>query len=101
MKCPRCQSDTSVKDSRPTEENTIRRRRVCDGCGYRFNTYEMTKNFARNRQKHLEYKDRWRKNNPEKLREQRKRDELRRSARREAKATGTPVEQIYAQWGVA
>jgi transcriptional repressor NrdR len=34
-------SDTQVKDSRPTEENTvIRRRRVCADCGGRFTTFE-------------------------------------------------------------
>ena len=42
MRCPFCgQSDTQVKDSRPTEENAaIRRRRYCPGCGSRFTTFE-------------------------------------------------------------
>ena len=42
MKCPFCgQEDTRVIDSRPAEENnSIRRRRVCDECGKRFTTYE-------------------------------------------------------------
>ncbi|MEE8836323.1 MAG: transcriptional regulator NrdR [Eubacteriales bacterium] len=42
MKCPYCNSeDTKVVDSRPVEEdNSIRRRRVCDHCGKRFTTYE-------------------------------------------------------------
>ena len=42
MRCPYCMnSDTQVKDSRPTEENTvIRRRRVCADCGGRFTTFE-------------------------------------------------------------
>jgi len=42
MKCPYCGSDdTRVSDSRPVEENnSIRRRRVCDGCGKRFTTFE-------------------------------------------------------------
>ena len=42
MRCPfRSNEDTQVKDSRPTEDNTaIRRRRVCDGCGSRFTTFE-------------------------------------------------------------
>lgn len=42
MKCPFCNSDdTRVIDSRPTDDNcAIRRRRVCDGCGKRFTTYE-------------------------------------------------------------
>ena len=34
-------ADTQVKDSRPTEDNTvIRRRRVCSDCGGRFTTFE-------------------------------------------------------------
>ncbi len=42
MKCPYCSSEnTRVVDSRPVEENnSIRRRRVCDNCGKRFTTYE-------------------------------------------------------------
>ncbi|MCI9438370.1 MAG: transcriptional repressor NrdR [Lachnospiraceae bacterium] len=42
MKCPYCSHEnTRVIDSRPTEEdNSIRRRRVCDECGKRFTTYE-------------------------------------------------------------
>ena len=42
MRCPYCMNaDTQVKDSRPTEENTvIRRRRVCPDCGGRFTTFE-------------------------------------------------------------
>jgi transcriptional repressor NrdR len=42
MKCPFCgKDDTRVVDSRPVEEsNAIRRRRMCDGCGRRFTTYE-------------------------------------------------------------
>lgn len=42
MKCPFCGLDnTRVIDSRPAEENnSIRRRRVCDECSKRFTTYE-------------------------------------------------------------
>ena len=42
MKCPFCsQENTRVIDSRPAEDNnSIRRRRVCDECGKRFTTYE-------------------------------------------------------------
>lgn len=42
MKCPYCGKDgTRVIDSRPVEENnSIRRRRICDECGRRFTTYE-------------------------------------------------------------
>ncbi|MBQ2626996.1 MAG: transcriptional repressor NrdR [Eubacterium sp.] len=42
MKCPYCgKEDNRVVDSRPVEEeNSIRRRRMCDACGKRFTTYE-------------------------------------------------------------
>ena len=42
MKCPFCSHEnTRVIDSGPAEENnSIRRRRVCDVCGKRFTTYE-------------------------------------------------------------
>lgn len=42
MKCPFCgHENTRVIDSRPADENnSIRRRRVCDECGKRFTTYE-------------------------------------------------------------
>ncbi|MBQ1922727.1 MAG: transcriptional repressor NrdR [Lachnospiraceae bacterium] len=42
MRCPYCGKDnTRVVDSRPVEEdNSIRRRRVCDVCSRRFTTYE-------------------------------------------------------------
>ncbi len=43
MKCPVCGApDSRVLDSRPVEENnSIRRRRECPGCGKRFTTYEV------------------------------------------------------------
>ncbi len=42
MRCPSCNSlDTQVKDSRPTEDSAvIRRRRVCVACNFRFTTFE-------------------------------------------------------------
>lgn len=42
MKCPKCAYNGSrVVDSRPSEDaNTIRRRRECENCDYRFTTYE-------------------------------------------------------------
>ena len=42
MRCPYCNYlDTQVKDSRPTEDNAvIRRRRSCPQCGARFTTFE-------------------------------------------------------------
>ena len=42
MKCPFCSSEnTRVIDSRPADDNnSIRRRRLCDDCAKRFTTYE-------------------------------------------------------------
>ncbi len=40
MKCPKCRSEESrVVDSRQAEDS-IRRRRVCESCGFRFTTFE-------------------------------------------------------------
>lgn len=43
MMCPKCNSYTnSVKDSREHPEyNWIKRRRRCDECDHRWNTYEI------------------------------------------------------------
>jgi len=42
MRCPFCgHNDTSVKDSRTTDDQlAIRRRRICSECGSRFTTFE-------------------------------------------------------------
>lgn len=42
MRCPKCGcEDSKVVDSRPAENNdSIRRRRECEECGFRFTTYE-------------------------------------------------------------
>ncbi|GKU81535.1 MULTISPECIES: transcriptional regulator NrdR [Niallia] len=42
MRCPTCQhNNTRVLDSRPVDEfRSIRRRRECEVCGYRFTTFE-------------------------------------------------------------
>lgn len=42
MRCPFCASiDTHVKDSRPSDDSSIiRRRRLCQSCGGRFTTFE-------------------------------------------------------------
>ncbi|TXL62507.1 transcriptional regulator NrdR [Cerasibacillus terrae] len=44
MRCPTCQNKNSkVLDSRPIEEGrSIRRRRECESCGFRFTTFERT-----------------------------------------------------------
>ena len=42
MKCPGCGAmESKVIDSRPTENNSIRRRRECTSCKRRFTTYEI------------------------------------------------------------
>ncbi len=42
MKCPNCASmESKVVDSRPTDSNSIRRRRECIQCKRRFTTYEV------------------------------------------------------------
>ena len=42
MNCPACSAaDSRVLDSRPAENNSIRRRRECAACGKRFTTYEV------------------------------------------------------------
>lgn len=42
MRCPSCQhNSTRVLDSRPVDDSkSIRRRRECEVCGYRFTTFE-------------------------------------------------------------
>ena len=41
MRCPFCgKEDTKVIDSRLLDDNSIRRRRVCEQCNKRFTTYE-------------------------------------------------------------
>lgn len=42
MECPNCHQNSSrVIDSRPSDENrSIRRRRECENCGFRFTTFE-------------------------------------------------------------
>ena len=43
LKCPKCGSENGhVVDSRPSENNTARRRRECNNCGFRFSTIEIT-----------------------------------------------------------
>lgn len=42
MRCPKCHHNSSrVVDSRQTDDGrTIRRRRECENCGFRFTTFE-------------------------------------------------------------
>ncbi len=46
MKCPVCGcEDLRVIDSRPSENNTIRRRRECENCKARYSTYETIESY--------------------------------------------------------
>lgn len=46
-KCPNCgrMNRTTVIDSRSIDNNTIRRRRECTACNFRFNTYETIETY--------------------------------------------------------
>lgn len=50
MKCPNCKNNNIyVLDTRPSSENSIRRRRVCLDCDHRWTTYEYSKEDLDNR----------------------------------------------------
>lgn len=104
MKCPHCHRDTSVRDSRPQADGTIRRRRVCR-VGHVTTTWESHLNpiahlnaRARNK-RHV--KSWWENMSPAEKAERQKFYRVRSMARKEAKAKGVPVEQVYEQWGVS
>jgi len=41
MNCPRCESSTSILETRKADSGAaLRRRRQCSSCGHRFTTYE-------------------------------------------------------------
>lgn len=40
MRCPVCQSSTSVIDTRDAPHSGVRRRRECVSCKHRYSTYE-------------------------------------------------------------
>ena len=48
MKCPKCgETDDKVIDTRPNEEGrSIRRRRECVACGYRYSTIERVEGLS-------------------------------------------------------
>ena len=96
-----CKSNVlQVVDSRPQEDGSIKRRRVCRN-GHRFNTWETTENLLRlreNKRKALvEHRAR---RTPEEIKAQSKRDHTRRIAREEAKKLGVDVAEIYRKYGV-
>jgi hypothetical protein len=104
MKCPHCQRDTFVKDSRPQADGSVRRRRVCRK-GHVTTTWET----ALNPRTHLNFQARnkrhvkkwWESMTPEERAERQKFYRIRHMARKEAKATGQPLEALYERWGVS
>ena len=104
MICPHCQGKTSVKDSREMDDGLVRRRRVCRR-GHVTITWESHLNptahlkaRARNK-KHV--KGWWSRMSKEERAERHKFYRIRHMARKEAKATGQPVEAIFELWGVS
>lgn len=62
MICPKCKADAlSVVDSRPVAKNQVRRRRVCQRCGYKFTTYEIT---AKDKAKYEYYERQFKQSQP-------------------------------------
>jgi hypothetical protein len=70
--------------------------RRCDACGLRFAVKEVV--FYPRRERDAQYV---KAKGSEYVSERSRRASLRRQARAEAAETGRPVEQIYAEWGVA
>ena len=100
MNCPTCGKDTKVVDSRPQDDNVIRRRRVCDA-GHRFNTWETSENLLRLRDnKRKALRAHRARRSREEIIAQNKRDHTRRLAREEARATGVDVNVLYRKYGV-
>lgn len=102
MNC-QCGGDTRVVDSR-ARGKYVERRRVCEACGQRFPTWEVSK-----RPDHIrkisgisaEEKRLRRATDPVKARENYARARTRKAAREEAREKGVPVETVFRQWGVA
>lgn len=103
MICPKCSAETKVISSRPHKENArvIQRRRVCGGCGHRFNTQEGTvdivslrKNETRRAREYFQRLD------PDVRAARLARKLLLRSARIEAAETGRALPDILEAWNV-
>lgn len=41
MTCPKCGGKTKINDSRHNDDDSVKRRRECLECGYRFSTVEI------------------------------------------------------------
>ncbi len=103
MLCPRCLAATSVKDSRPQENGTTRRRRICEN-GHKFSTWESTVDPApalrRLEEARKRAARRWAAMTPEQRLADRRRRESRSEARKQASEERVPPEAIYARWGL-
>lgn len=104
MICAKCSGETKVVNSRPHRDDAtvIQRRRACDGCGHRFNTFESTIDAvatrARKRRDNASFRAG---QTAEQMAARYRRARLRQQARAEAAETGRPLDQILTAWGVA
>lgn len=98
--CPHCKARSSWVVDKRNGDGYVRRRRQCDDCGERFTTWESCQApILRDRAAY----ERQRRDamSPEQRKEMYRRWELRRDARAAAAEKGLPVQQVYAEWGVA
>ena len=49
LKCPKCGYDQSYVINSRSKDGGIRRRRECNGCGYRYTTYEACEDIVTKR----------------------------------------------------
>lgn len=77
MKCKACQCDKSVDEFQIDRKNLTGRKHICKSCTkvYRHACY------VRNKSKYLAYSRRWRAANPDKYRELRFREKLRKATK--------------------
>lgn len=108
MNCVKCSGETRVVNSRPHKDDAtvIQRRRWCDACGHKFNTYEsLTDDVARRARvsaKRTAEKARQRARfSEDDLAKRRERNRLYMEAYRHAQDTGRDVTEIRKEWGIA
>lgn len=105
MICPKCRSDTRVKDSRAEADGkVVWRLRGCIACGHAFDTYESTLNVVARRQRQAAGTRVYRLVDPERARDQDRRKakgrSLRAAAEAEAAETGRPVAEVMRAWDI-
>lgn len=98
--CPHCKARSSWVVDKRNGDGFVRRRRQCDDCGERFTTWESCQAPILRDRAAYERK-RMAAMTPEQRSALYKRQNLRRKAREEAESRGAPVQQVYAEWGVA